>query len=89
MGLRTELGIDGDKCKSCGSLLATEGITLDRHIVIRDGMAITMVAMMCCRCFAVTEIPYWGELLPTERTKEFSRKLYGVPRKAKAHGGRS
>lgn len=70
MGLRTELAIDRDRCKRCRSLLAEEGIALDRHEMIRDGMVITMVGMLCCHCFAVTEIPYWGELLSSERMLE-------------------
>lgn len=88
MGLRTELQVDGDKCRSCGSLLAIEGIALDRHNVIENDMAITMVEMLCCRCFAVTEIPYFGELLPSELMQEFLMRLPGKREVSFAHAGR-
>lgn len=77
MGIRTELAIDGDRCRRCGSLLALQGITLDRRIIVEDGMAITMYGILCRRCFAVADIPYWGEILPSERTLE----LFAVPKR--------
>lgn len=80
MGFRTELAIDGDKCRRCGSLLALEAIVLDRHEVIEDGIAITMVGMLCRNCFAVAEIPYWGELLPSKRMLAFRRNGNRHPR---------
>ncbi len=88
MGLRTELAIDRDRCRSCGSLLAIEGIALDRYEVIQDGIAITMVGVLCSHCFAITEIPYWGELLPSEPMKEFRPKLPGNRDFSFAHKGR-
>jgi len=79
MGLRTEIQIDGDKCKSCGSLLASEGIVLDRYRVVEDGMITTMVGMLCRHCFGITEIPYWGELLSSARTKVLKGPLSRHP----------
>lgn len=73
MGIRTELAIDDDRCRNCKSELAAEGFVLDRHEVIEDGMIITMVGMLCRHCFAVTDLPYWGELLPTARTQVLHR----------------
>lgn len=87
MGLRTELAIDGDRCRSCGSWLATEGITLDRYEVIQDGMIITMVAMLCCHCFAVTFLPYFGELLPSEPMQDIGGNWNGYPPQHFTHGG--
>lgn len=74
MGLRTELAIDGDKCRSCGSLLAIEGKEIERHNIVDDGMAIVMVAMLCRNCFAVADISYWGEILPPEPKSPLEEK---------------
>jgi len=74
MGLRTEMQIDGDRCMSCSSLLALEGTALDRHEVIKDGMAITMVTVVCRNCFSVADIPYWGEILPPEPKSPLGEK---------------
>jgi len=77
MGLRTEIEIDGDKCHRCGCKLALEGIALDRFDVEGASMIITIVPMLCTRCFAVTNIPYRGEFLPTEPMKERNSSLPG------------
>lgn len=74
MGLRTELAIDGDRCRSCGRLLAQHGIALSRHLVLEDDMIITMAPMLCRRCYAVTDISYWGELLPPEPKSPLEEK---------------
>lgn len=69
MGLRTELAVDDDRCKECGTELAIEGIALDRYDEIRDGVIETIIGVLCRRCFYITEISYYGELLPSERMK--------------------
>ena len=76
MGLRTELYIDGDRCRDCGSLLAERGSVLDRQLVIRNGMIIEVYDMLCLRCATITEVEYRGELLPSERMQE----LLGIGR---------
>lgn len=88
MGLRTELHIDGDRCKDCGSLLAERGSVWTTKRRIRDGMIITEVEMLCLRCATITAVEYLGELLPSERMQELTRNWNASPRFAFSHRGR-
>lgn len=73
MGIRTELRIDGDECTSCHLLLAEHGKIISTERRIQDDMKITVVNVLCLKCFTVTDIAYWAELLPSERMKSMLR----------------
>lgn len=73
MGIRTELRIDGDECKSCSSLLYKSGQEVSRRQSIDAGMELTVVKLLCLQCGTATEIAYWAELMPTERMRQMMR----------------
>jgi len=85
MGLKTELAIDDDRCKQCGAELAIEGMVIDQHEVISNGIVIAYYGVLCQRCFAIDEIPYYGELLPSERMKRQCTSGNEYPRQPCVH----
>jgi len=86
MGLRTELQVDGDRCKRCKQNFSKWGRALGFVIRYRDGMRILVARISCQWCNAITEIEYWGELLPTPRMRARLRRQRGYPRVAKEKG---
>jgi hypothetical protein len=83
MGLRTELQVDGDRCKRCKHQLYKWGRNLGFVIRYRDRMRILVARVSCQWCNAVTEIEYFGELLPTRHMREEIRRQRGYPSVAK------